>query len=126
MKFEIESHRSKTGGASPKPGTSPKPGASPKPERVNSKYLDWFVFGSVSPRQQELFSIEEEPSDNQHLQLPAKPPPVYDVNKPLPSHPSIRRRLLGARRINPCVCASTIFVLVITLALAISIPIILR
>ncbi|KAK7184028.1 hypothetical protein PSPO01_10050 [Paraphaeosphaeria sporulosa] len=114
MRSDLESRLSKSVGTSPKT----KIENPPKYERVNSQYLESFVFGSASPRQQELLTIGEHFDDQR--------PPACDVNKALPPHPANRSRLLGARRVTLCVCASIFFILAITLALNISIPIILR
>jgi hypothetical protein len=110
----------------PVAGRSKIPSMSPRSDRVASKYLDSFVFGSFSPRQKELFVIEEESVENQFPEHPVRSSTVYGTNKSHTLRNHWRNKLLRARCVGSYVCAIIILVLLVVLTLAITIPLTLR
>ena len=99
---------------------------SPRSDRINSKYLDSFVFGTVSPRRQELFTIQQEPFNTQHPHRPAYSSLAYEVYQHLPPRSTWWHGILPARRISAFVCATLVFIILVALILAIMIPLMLR
>lgn len=95
---------------------------STRTERVASKYLESFVFGSSSPRQQERFAIHEESIENQHLHPSASSPPAYEINGNHTLRSKWRSKLLRARCVSSYICAIIVFITLVTLTLAVTIP----